>query len=199
MAGWRDRDLGFDERIERAMGLKGNLGSVDLANIFQMLSINQKEGTLIIFDGAVAKVDLLRPRRRVHAVPGNRPKQDSLGRILLRYDRHLLRSAASALSRSRRAATDCSARSSTEMGRRHPAHGHRERAARPDRGGDLQPLHLEERRVRVRRGRTRTTRSGQASIVRMTMLTFNVNSLIMEAARRIDEWEYIRVPDHLDS
>ncbi len=37
------------------MSLKGSLNSVDLANIFQMLSINQKEGTLNIFDGESKK------------------------------------------------------------------------------------------------------------------------------------------------
>src|SRR5687768_10063149 len=35
--------------------LKGNLNSVDLANIFQMLSMNQREGTLYIFDGSSRK------------------------------------------------------------------------------------------------------------------------------------------------
>ena len=31
---------------------KGNLNSVDLANIFQMLTVNQREGTLYTFEGA---------------------------------------------------------------------------------------------------------------------------------------------------
>ena len=68
------------------MSLRGNLNSVDLANIFQMLSINQKEGTLNIFDGD-SKRSIYFSNQGVSMLSRGKGKKDSLGRILLRYDR----------------------------------------------------------------------------------------------------------------
>ena len=68
------------------MSLRGNLNSVDLANIFQMLSINQKEGTLNIFDGD-SKKSIYFSRQGVSMLSRGKAKKDTLGQILLRYDR----------------------------------------------------------------------------------------------------------------
>ena len=66
------------------MSLKGNLQSVDLANVLQMLSINQKEGTLILFDGDTRK-SIYFSKDGVSMLSRGRRGQDTLGRILLRY------------------------------------------------------------------------------------------------------------------
>ena len=66
--------------------LKGNLNSVDLANIFQMLTLNQREGTLYIFEGASRKA-IYFGHDGVSMLSKGRSKTDALGRILLRYDR----------------------------------------------------------------------------------------------------------------
>ena len=66
--------------------LKGNLNSVDLANIFQMLTLNQREGTLYIFEGASKKA-IYFGHDGVSMLARGRTKSDALGRILLRYDR----------------------------------------------------------------------------------------------------------------
>ena len=68
------------------MSLKGNLQSVDLANVLQMLSINQKEGTLVLFDGDTRK-SIYFSRDGVSMLSRGRRGQDTLGRILLRYGR----------------------------------------------------------------------------------------------------------------
>ena len=66
------------------MSLKGKLQSVDLANVLQMLSINQKEGTLILFDGDTRK-SIYFSKDGVSMLSRGRRGQDTLGRILLRY------------------------------------------------------------------------------------------------------------------
>src|ERR1044071_9676191 len=78
--------------------LKGNLNSVDLANIFQMLSLNQREGTLYIFEGASRKA-ICFGAGGVSMLSKGKQKSDALGRILLRYDKVKPEQLAAALSK----------------------------------------------------------------------------------------------------
>ena len=65
--------------------LRGTLNSVDLANIFQMLSLNQREGTLYISDGLSRKA-IYFGQEGVSMLSRGKGRPDTLGRILLRYD-----------------------------------------------------------------------------------------------------------------
>ena len=169
------------------MSLKGNLNSVDLANIFQMLSINQKEGTLNIFDGE-SKRAIYFSREGVSMLSSGRERSDTFARILLRFDR---------------IAPDELERALTSA----------QEAYRPlpvvlEESGLVEPNHIQEAlRVQIEeeiynlficRDATFEFIEGiphddfETFDGTITQLTFNVNSLIMEAARRIDEWEIIR-------
>jgi outer membrane protein assembly factor BamB/tetratricopeptide (TPR) repeat protein len=169
------------------MSLKGNLGSVDLANIFQMLSINQKEGTLIIADGSSRK-SIYFSRDGVSMLSRGKVRQDSLGRILLRYNRitpDQLQRALEKQTSSNRLLGEIL----EEMGV----------VNRTDVENALR-VQIEEEiyNLFIWKNAEFEFVEGDPSQVfddlerPITKLTFNVNALIMEAARRIDEWEYIR-------
>jgi tetratricopeptide (TPR) repeat protein len=169
------------------MSLKGNLNSVDLANIFQMLSINQKEGTLDVFDGET--------RKRIHFSPEGvamlsrgDAERDSLGSILLRYDQVTEEYLAAAIAEARGQGRSLAAVL-------------REQANLPSEViEDAQRVEIEEeiQNLFIRKDLTFEFHEGTppdepgGSDGAATRVTFNVNSLIMEAARRIDEWEMIR-------
>jgi outer membrane protein assembly factor BamB/tetratricopeptide (TPR) repeat protein len=166
------------------MSLKGNLQSVDLANVLQMLSINQKEGTLVLFDGDTRK-SIYFSQEGVSMLSRGRRGQDSLGRILLRYGRigeDVLRQA---LERQRTESRRLG-EVLEEMGVVSAADI--EDAVRTQIEEEIYNLFIwKEASFEFIEGPPAPTQDAAPARV-----TFNVNSLIMEAQRRADEWNYIR-------
>lgn len=172
--------------------LRGNLNSVDLANIFQMLSMNQREGTLYIFDGASRKA-IYFGHDGVSMLTRGKHRPDTLGRILIRYDKLTPETLAEAL------------RSQDDAGGKLLGHILVERGlvTRAD-VEDALKTQIEEEVYSLF-----IWKDAQFEFVEgppdeefrihdgVTKLTFNVNSLIMEAAKRVDEWEWIQrvLPD----
>jgi outer membrane protein assembly factor BamB/tetratricopeptide (TPR) repeat protein len=165
--------------------LKGNLNSVDLANIFQMLSLNQREGTLYIFEGASRKA-IYFGQDGVSMLSKGRSKSDSLGRILLRFDRLTPEQLTSGLAKR--------LESGRLLGQVLVEEGV---CSRSDVEEALQ-IQIEEEVYSLF-----IWKDAQFEFVEgdpdeeflsegVQKLTFNVNSLIMEAAKRVDEWEWIQ-------
>jgi outer membrane protein assembly factor BamB/tetratricopeptide (TPR) repeat protein len=170
--------------------LKGNLSSVDLANIFQMLTLNSREGTLYIFEGASRKA-IYFGHDGVSMLSKGRGRADTLGRILLRYDKVTPDQIEMAIRRQ------------GETGRLlGQALVELELCTRADVDAALQ-IQIQEEVYSlfiwkdaqfefVEGEPEEALRTGNVQ-----KLTFNVNSVIMEAARRVDEWQWIHgfVPD----
>ena len=173
--------------IERyGMSLRGNLNSVDLANIFQMLSINQKEGTLNIFDRGSRK-SIYFSRDGVSMLSHGRVRQDPLGRILLRYDRISDEQLSRALVMQQ------------QTGRLLGMILEENRIINREIIDDALRIQIEEEiySLFIWKDASFEFIEGIApkeleELGEITRLTFNVNSLIMESARRIDEWENIK-------
>jgi outer membrane protein assembly factor BamB/tetratricopeptide (TPR) repeat protein len=170
--------------------LKGNLNSVDLANIFQMLTLNQREGTLYIFEGASRKA-IYFGHDGVSMLSKGRSKTDALGRILLRYDRLTPQQLAHAIEK---------------QGERGRLIGQvlveESICSRADIDEALQiQIQEEVYSLFIWKDAQFEFIEGEPDAEFRTegvqKLTFNVNSVIMEAARRVDEWEWIQglVPD----
>ncbi len=169
------------------MALKGNLNSVDLANVFQMLSINRKEGTLNIFNGDARK-SIYFSQDGVSMLSSGSSKSDSLARILLRFERITTEDLQSA-------------RNLQEQGGK-PLWAVLDETAMVPRDiiQDALRLEIEEEIYNLFiwkdasfefiEGPPPEELDTQDSD--LTRLTFNVNALIMEAARRIDESEMIQ-------
>lgn len=165
--------------------LKGNLNSVDLANIFQMLTLNQREGTLYIFEGASRKA-IYFGHDGVSMLSKGRSKTDALGRILLRYDRVTPKQLSYAVERQ------------FETGRLLGQVLVEENlCSRSDIDAALQ-IQIQEEVYSLF-----IWKDAQFEFIEgepdaefrsecVQKLTFNVNSVIMEAARRVDEWEWIQ-------
>ncbi len=169
------------------MSLKGSLNSVDLANIFQMLSINQKEGTLHIFDGETRKSIYFSPEGVTMLARGDAGK-DSLGRILLRFDQVTEEQLAAAMDTAR------------ESGRPLAAVLRERGTPAPDVIDEALRLQIEEEIFNLFIWKDLTfefhdgisDEDAQALNGSVSKIVVNVNSLLMEAARRLDEWELIR-------
>jgi outer membrane protein assembly factor BamB/tetratricopeptide (TPR) repeat protein len=170
--------------------LKGSLNSVDLANIFQMLSLNQREGTLYIFEGASRKA-ICFGAGGVSMLSKGRTKSDALGRILLRYDKVKPEALAAAL--------DKRQESGRLLGQVLVEEGV---CTRADIDEALQ-IQIQEEVYSLF-----IWKDAQFEFVEgepeeefraegVQKLGFNVNSVIMEAAKRVDEWAWIQgvVPD----
>lgn len=165
------------------MSLKGNLQSVDLANVLQMLSINQKEGTLVLFDGDTRK-SIYFSRDGVSMLSRGRRGQDSLGRILLRYGRITREQLEQALVKQKAEGRrlgeilgEMGAATSEDV----------ENAVRTQIEEEIYNLFIwKEASFEFVEGPPSAAQNVPAQV------TFNVNSLIMEAQRRADEWNYIR-------
>lgn len=166
--------------------LKGNLNSVDLANIFQMLSLNQREGTLYISDGRSKKA-IYFGLDGVSMLSRGKPRQETLGRILLRFDRIDEVQLEQALS--------LQADGSRMLGEVLVEQGI---VARADIEDALR-IQIEEEIYNLF-----IWKDAQFEFVEgapdeefralsdIATLRFSVNSLIMEAAQRVDEWEWIQ-------
>jgi len=170
--------------------LKGNLNSVDLANIFQMLTLNSREGTLYIFEGASRKA-IYFGHDGVSMLSKGRGRADTLGRILLRYDKVTPDQ------------IEIAVRHQAETGRMlGQVLVEQDLCSRADIDAALQ-IQIQEEVYSlfiwkdaqfefVEGEPEEALRTGNVQ-----KLTFNVNSVIMEAARRVDEWQWIHgfVPD----
>ncbi|MHC4469700.1 MAG: DUF4388 domain-containing protein, partial [Planctomycetota bacterium] len=169
------------------MSLRGNLNSVDLANIFQMLSINQKEGTLNIFDGQ-SKKSIYFSREGVSMLSRGKTKKDSLGEILLRYDKIDPDQLEQSLNVQRQSG-QVLALVIEETG-----------LVPKEVIDDALRIQIEEEIYNLFIWKDANFEFIEGIAPEefrelgssMTRLTFNVNSLIMEAARRIDEWDHIQ-------
>ena len=166
------------------MSLKGNLQSVDLANVLQMLSINQKEGTLILFDGDTRK-SIYFSKDGVSMLSRGRRGQDTLGRILLRYGKVTPEILSMALEK-QRAEQKRLGDALKEMGAVTDADI--DDAVRTQIEEEIYNLFIwKEASFEFVEGPPPDSAEAHD-----TRVTFNVNSLIMEAQRRADEWNYIR-------
>ncbi len=165
------------------MSLKGNLQSVDLANVLQMLSINQKEGSLVLFDGDTRK-SIYFSREGVSMLSRGRKGQDSLGRILLRYGVITAEQLQEALGK-QQAEGRRLGEVLQEMGAATDADV--ESAVRTQIEEEIYNLFIwKEAAFEFVEGPPPEVQNVPAQV------TFNVNSLIMEAQRRADEWNFIR-------
>jgi outer membrane protein assembly factor BamB/tetratricopeptide (TPR) repeat protein len=172
------------------MALKGNLNTVDLANIFQMLSLNQCEGTLYIFEGSSRKA-IYFAKEGVSMLSKGRPRADALGRILVRQDKVTPEQLDAALAKQ--------AANSRLLGH-----------ILVDDGVCTRENVEEALEIQIREEVCRLFlwKDAQFEFVEgepdeefrkegVQRLTFSVNGIIVEAARRVDEWEWIQrvVPD----
>lgn len=167
--------------------LKGNLSAVDLANIFQMLSMNQREGTLWIFDGQSRKA-IYFGADGVSMLTRGKHKPDALGRILIRCDKVTPEQLEEAL----RLQTDSGGRLLgqvlVEQGM--VTRADVEEALRTQIEEEVYSLFIwKDAQFEFVEGPPDDEVKGGEGVTR---LTFNVNSLIMEAAKRVDEWEWIQ-------
>jgi outer membrane protein assembly factor BamB/tetratricopeptide (TPR) repeat protein len=167
------------------MALKGNLNTVDLANIFQMLSLNQCEGTLYIFEGASRKA-IYFAKDGVSMLSRGRPRSDALGRILVRQDHVTPEQLAAALAKQ--------AGNARLLGQ-----------ILVDDGVCTRENVEEALEIQIREEVCRLFlwKDAQFEFVEgepdeefrkegVQRLTFSVNGIIVEAARRVDEWEWIQ-------
>ncbi len=167
------------------MALKGNLNTVDLANIFQMLSLNQCEGTLYIFDGTSRKA-IYFGKDGVSMLSKGRPRSDALGRILVRMDKVTPQQLDAALARQ--------SQSGKLLGQ-----------ILVDDAACMRPDVEEALQIQIREEVCRLFlwKDAHFEFVEgepdeefrkegVQRLTFGVNGVIVEAARRVDEWEWIQ-------
>ena len=167
--------------------LKGNLSSVDLANIFQMLSMNQREGTLYIFDGQSRKA-IYFGRDGVSMLTRGKHKPDALGRILIRCDKITAEQLHEALQSQDESSGRLLGQILVERGIATRADV--EDALKTQIEEEVYSLFIwKDAQFEFVEGAPDDEFKGKDGVAR---LTFNVNSLIMEAAKRVDEWEWIQ-------
>jgi outer membrane protein assembly factor BamB/tetratricopeptide (TPR) repeat protein len=170
--------------------LRGNLGTVDLAHILQMLQMNQREGTLYISGKDGRKAIYFAPDG-VSTLNRSRNRNGSLGRILVRQGLINEEQLADAIRHQNAGSGRLIGQVLVEQGL----------ARREDIDAALQ-VQIEEEIYDLF-----ITRDAHFEFVEgpvpaefvgdVNRIAINVNSVIMEAAQRIDEWEWIRevVPD----
>jgi hypothetical protein len=167
--------------------LKGNLNSVDLANIFQMLSMNQREGTLYIFDGQGRRA-IYFGREGVSMLARGKARQDSLGRILIRHDLITREQLEEALAKQSEGSGRMLGQVLVE--RNVISRQQVEEALRIQIEEEIYNLFIcQDAQFEFVEGEPDEEFRNAEGVNR---ITFNVNSLIMEAAQRIDEWEWIQ-------
>ncbi|MHC4550190.1 MAG: outer membrane protein assembly factor BamB family protein [Planctomycetota bacterium] len=164
------------------MSLKGNLSSVNLTEIFQMLSLSGREGTLFIYEG---------PRKRaicftkdgVSIRSRERDEGNLIGKILVRLGRIEepdLQTAVEARRSSEKLLGDIL----VDMGvctREDIVEGLRVQTEE-----EIQDLFLNRSDAQFEYV------DGYFPESEVPYVNLNVNSLLIEIARRTDEWEYIR-------
>jgi outer membrane protein assembly factor BamB len=164
------------------MSLKGSLSSVNLTEIFQMLSLSGREGTLFIYDGP-RKRAICFTREGVSIRSRERNESNLIGKILVRLgkiDESHLQGAVE----SRRSGDKLLGDTLVEMGA----------CAAPDVDEALR-LQSEEEIQELFLNRSDAQFEYVDGFFPETEIPFvclNVNSLLIDIARRTDEWEYIR-------
>ncbi len=172
--------------------LRGNLSTVDLANILQMLQMNQREGTLYI-TGAEDRRAIYFGLDGVSTLSRGGRRHGALGRILVRQGVISDEQLADGIRRQAEGSARLIGQVLVEQG-----------LVKREQIEDALRLQIEEEIYDLF-----ITRDAQFEFVEgdvpeefadpegVNRIAVNVNSVIMEAAQRIDEWEWIQsvVPD----
>ena len=164
------------------MSLKGNLASVNLTEIFQMLSLSGREGTLFIYEGA-RKRAICFTKEGVSIRSRERNESNLIGKILVRLgriDERALQQAVEARRSGERLLGDVL----VEMGICESADV--DLALRIQSEEEIQDLFLNRSDAQFEYV------DGYFPETEIPYVNLNVNSLLIEIARRTDEWEYIR-------
>jgi outer membrane protein assembly factor BamB len=165
------------------MSLKGNLSSVNLTEIFQMLSLSGREGTLFIYEGS-RKRAICFTKEGVSIRSRERNENNLIGKILVRLGKirdEDLQRAVEERNASNRLLGDIL----VDMGA--CAKEDVELAFRIQSEEDIQDLFLNRSDAQFEYVDGFFPESDGSPFVNL-----NVNSLLIEIARRSDEWEYIR-------
>ena len=164
------------------MSLKGNLASVNLTEIFQMLSLSGREGTLFIYEGA-RKRAICFTKQGVSIRSRERNESNLLGKILVRLgkvDEDVLTTAVEQKRSTDRllgdVLVDIGACTSEDI----------DEAFSVQSQEDIQELFL------MRSDAQFEYVDGYFPESEAPFTNLNVNALLIEIARRTDEWEYIR-------
>jgi len=164
------------------MSLKGNLSSVNLTEIFQMLSLSGREGTLFIYEGA-RKRAICFTQTGVSIRSRERNESNLLGKLLVRLGHVDEEALARAVEQKRSSSKllgdvlisqgECTAENIQE-------------AFSVQSQEDIQDLFLSRSDAQFEYV------DGYFPESEAPYVDLNVNQLLIEIARRTDEWEYIR-------
>jgi outer membrane protein assembly factor BamB/tetratricopeptide (TPR) repeat protein len=165
------------------MSLKGNLSSVNLTEIFQMLSLSGREGTLFIQEGA-RKRAICFTKEGVSIRSRERNEGNLLGKVLIRLGRLEEAQLERALE-SRRSQNKLLGEALVET--RACTQEDVDLAFRIQAEEDIQDLFLNRTDATFEYVDGYFPEDDGTPYVHL-----NVNSLLIEIARRTDEWEYIR-------
>ncbi|HEY7862415.1 MAG TPA: PQQ-binding-like beta-propeller repeat protein [Thermoanaerobaculia bacterium] len=164
------------------MSLKGSLSSVNLTEIFQMLSLSGREGTLFIYDGP-RKRAICFTREGVSIRSRERNESNLIGKILVRLgkveDAHL-----QAAIEARRSGEKLIGDILVEMGACSPSDV--EEALCIQGQEEIQELFLNRSDAQFEYV------DGFFPETDIPFVHLSVNTLLIDIARRTDEWEYIR-------
>ncbi len=164
------------------MSLKGNLDSVNLTEIFQMLSLSGREGTLFIYEGP-RKRAICFAKEGVSIRSRDRNESNLLGKILVRLgriDQTTLERALEAKRSSQQLIGDLL----VEMGACEEADVTHALCIQSEE--EIQELFLNRSDAQFEYVDTYFPET------EIPYVDLNVNALLIEIARRKDEWEYIR-------
>jgi len=164
------------------MSLKGNLASVNLTEIFQMLSLSGREGTLFIYEGA-RKRAIGFTKDGVSIRSRERTEAGLIGKILVRLGKIDDADLQQAVEQ-RRASSHLLGDVLVDMGACNREDV--ELAFRIQGEEDIQELFLNRSDAQFEYV------DGYFPETDFPYVNLNVNSLLIEIARRTDEWEYIR-------
>jgi outer membrane protein assembly factor BamB/tetratricopeptide (TPR) repeat protein len=164
------------------MSLKGNLASVNLTEIFQMLSLSGREGTLFIYEGA-RKRAICFTKEGVSIRSRERNEANLIGKILVRLGKIDERDLQRAVETRRR--SDCLL-GDLLVGDGLCTREDVELALRIQSEEEIQELFLNRSDAQFE------YIDGYFPESEIPFVSLNVNSLLIEIARRTDEWEYIR-------
>ncbi len=173
--------------------LRGNLNTVDLANILQMLQMNQREGTLVIAGPAGRKAIYFGVDGVSTLTRGGR-RGGTLGSILVRQGWVTDEQLRDALHRQSAGSGRMLGQVLVEIGL--VTREQLEEALRIQIEEEIYDLFIsKDAQFEFIEGAVPAEFRDAEDVHR---ISFNVNSLIMEAAQRIDEWEWIQgvVPDY---
>ncbi|MCZ6574171.1 MAG: PQQ-binding-like beta-propeller repeat protein [Planctomycetota bacterium] len=166
------------------MSLKGNLSSVNLTEIFQMLSLSGREGTLFIYEGA-RKRAICFTKEGVSIHSHERSENNLLGRIMVRLGRVTSEELAKGIEK-RRGSSRPLGDILVDLGYCTP--DDIMDALKVQGSEDIQELFLNPSDAQfeyVDGYFPEEENAAQAALL-------NVNALLIDIARRSDEWEYIR-------